>query len=282
MSSDPLVSAEWLKDHISAPDIRVIDATWVPPWSPEGGTGAGRKVYLQGHIPGAVYFDIDEIADETSPYPHMLPTSEKFSSRARKLGLGDGKTLIVYDRTGYMASARVWWMFRLMGHKDIKVLDGGWEAWLKAGGAVEDMEPIVSDRHFTVRIQNQLLKTYDQMLKSVADGNECILDARPAGRFLGKDAEPRAGLKSGAMPGANNIPSSSLISSDGTLKSAEELGAIFGSNAERADITATCGSGVTAAVIALALCRLGREDVAVYDGSWSEWASQSDAPIVTA
>ena len=154
--------------------------------------------------------------------------------------------------------------------------------WLKAGGPVEDLEPIVSDRHFTVRVQNQLIKTYDQILKSISEGNECILDARPSGRFCGKDAEPRAGLKSGAMPGARNVPSSSLIGPDGTLKTKEELSSIFGSNLERPDITATCGSGVTAAVIALALCRLGREDVAVYDGSWSEWASQADAPIVTA
>ena len=133
------ITADWLKSHIKAPDVRVVDATWVPPWSPNSGDGSARRLYLDAHIPGAVFFDIDEIADAESPYPHMMPSPEKFSSKVRKMGLGDGKTIIVYDRSDFMASARVWWMFRLMGHKDVKVLDGGWTSWLKAGGHTEQI-----------------------------------------------------------------------------------------------------------------------------------------------
>ena len=280
-SGDPFVTADWLKSHLSAPDIRVIDATWVPPWAATDATKARRKLYLDGHIPGAVFFDIDDIADTSSELPHMIPSPEKFSSRARKMGLGDGKTLIVYDRGDYVASARVWWMFRLMGHNDVKVLDGGWKAWLEADGAVEDLEPIVSERHFTVRVQNQLLKTLDQMQQMVAEGNSTILDARPAGRFTGKDKEPRAGLSSGHMPGSCSLPSGELIAKNGLFKSAEELAPILKAYEADNQITASCGSGVTAALILLAFFRIGRDDVALYDGSWTEWASQPGAPIAT-
>ncbi|MAK61901.1 MAG: 3-mercaptopyruvate sulfurtransferase [Ponticaulis sp.] len=280
-STEPLVTADWLKSHIKAPDVRVVDATWVPPWSPNSGDGSARRLYLDAHIPGAVFFDIDEIADAESPYPHMMPSPEKFSSKVRKMGLGDGKTIIVYDRSDFMASARVWWMFRLMGHKDVKVLDGGWTSWLKAGGHTEDLEPIVSERHHTVRMQSHLLKTIEQMKQGVASGDLNILDARPADRFAGAAPEPREGLSSGHMPGAFNVPAADLLTSDGTLKSAEELKHILSDHFEKPNLTASCGSGVSAAIILLALSRLGRDDVALYDGSWTEWASQPDCQIAT-
>lgn len=280
-SGDPLVSAEWLKSHLTAPDVRVIDATWVPPWSSSDARTASRKLYLEGHIPGAVYFDIDEVADESTDLPHMVPSAEKFSSRARRMGLGDGKTLVVYDRGGFVASARVWWMFRLMGHNDVKVLDGGWNAWVDAGGAVEDLEPIVSERHFTVRFQNQLIKSLEQMKQAVSEDTLTILDARPSGRFTGKDKEPRPGLSSGHMPGSFSLPSSELISKSGLMKSESELKDLLETYDGMTNVTASCGSGVTAAIIALAFSRIGQDGVAVYDGSWTEWASQTGAPIVT-
>lgn len=281
VNDDPLVTAEWLKSHLTAPDIRVIDATWVPPWSTDYSRSASKKLYQDGHIPGAVFFDIDDIADTESDLPHMVPSPEKFSSRVRKMGLGDGKTLIVYDRSDFMASARVWWMFRLMGHNDVKVLDGGWKAWHDVEGPVEDLEPVVSERHFTVRFQNQLIKSLDQVKDQVDTSTGNILDARPPGRFAGKDKEPRAGLSSGHMPGAFNVPASSLISSDGTLKSAEELKSMLNPYLSESQVTASCGSGVSAATILLALFRLGRDDIALYDGSWSEWAAQPGANIVS-
>lgn len=280
--SDPLVTAEWLSQHLSAPDVCVVDASWVPPWSPDAGSGASKKLYDAGHIPGAVFFDIDEIADTDSALPHMLPSPEKFSSRVRNMGLGDGKTIVVYDRAGFMASARVWWMFRLMGHEDVKVLDGGWTAWLEDGGSVEDLAPVTSERHHTVRMKNQLLKTADQMSAHIAKSDAIILDARPAGRFAGSEPEPRAGLKSGHMPGSVNIPATSLVDSKGRLKSADELKPVFSEMTDKSDVIATCGSGVSAAIILLALHRLGRDDVALYDGSWTEWASLEGSEIHSA
>ncbi|MAP95516.1 MAG: 3-mercaptopyruvate sulfurtransferase [Ponticaulis sp.] len=278
-TEDPLVSADWLKEHLDAPDIRVVDASWIPPWGADYGEGAAKRLYLQEHIPGAVFFDIDDIADETTDLPHMIPSAEKFSSRARKLGLGDGKTIIVYDRSSFMASARVWWMLRLFGHNDVKVLDGGLQAWHAADGPVEDLDTMVSERHFTVRFQNQLLKTQDQISQGLEDASNTLLDARPAGRFDGTEPEPRAGLSSGHIPGSVSLPATSLMNPDGTLKSNDQLAGIFGNKAEAPQITASCGSGVSAALILLALFRLGRDDIALYDGAWTEWASNSSNPI---
>lgn len=281
-STDPMVTAQWLKEHINAPDVCVVDASWVPPWMPNAGDGVSRSLYKEAHIPGAVFFDIDEIADTDSSLPHMLPSPEKFSSRVRKMGLGDGKTIVVYDRSGFMASARVWWMFRFMGHADVKVLDGGWNAWIEAGGAVEDMEPVLSERHHTVRVQNHLLKTFDQMQSAVKDDTTLILDARPPGRFVGNEPEPRPGLSSGHMPGSQSLPATSLVNSDGTLKSEAELREALAPLKANQEIVATCGSGVSAAIILLAFQRIGRNDVALYDGSWSEWAEKCPNDIATA
>ncbi|MAT34268.1 MAG: 3-mercaptopyruvate sulfurtransferase [Ponticaulis sp.] len=280
--NDPLVTAEWLKSHIDAPDIRVVDATWIPPWSPDASPSAAKRLYMDGHIPGAVFFDIDQIAETDSPYPHMMPGPEKFSSNARKLGLGDGKTIIVYDRGDFIASARVWWMIRHMGHRDVKVLDGGWSAWLRIDGKVEDLEPVVSERHHTVRVQNQLIKSYDQMLQNLETTEFKVLDARSTGRFDGTEAEPRAGLSSGHIPNSSNVPASSLVDQDGKLKSKSDLQDLLGEFTGEANLVASCGSGVSAAVILLALFRLGRDDVALYDGSWTEWASKDSSTIAKA
>lgn len=278
MTTSPLVSADWLLENIDAPDMRVIDASWFPAWTSE--SGAGKNAYAKGHIPGAVYFDIDDIADSSTDLPHMVPDSVKFSSRVRKLGVGDGNRIVVYDANDFFASARVWWMFRYMGHKDVYVLNGGLRAWQAAGGELEDLPPVVTGgRHFTPRVRSDLIKTMAQMRDQV-DAGSTVLDARPAGRFNGTEAEPRKGLKSGHIPGSVNVAASSLVGPDGKLVSGEKLEALLGPY-KHASVTTSCGSGVSAAVIALALAELGNYDVAVYDGSWTEWASDPENPVQT-
>ncbi|MEQ9449527.1 MAG: sulfurtransferase, partial [Rhodospirillaceae bacterium] len=203
----------------------------------------------------------------------------KFSSRVRKLGVGDGNRIVVYDANDFFASARVWWMFRHMGHKDVYVLNGGLRAWEAAGGELEDLPPVVTGgRHFTPRVRSDLIRTMAQVKDAVKTGAATILDARPAGRFNGTELEPREGLASGHIPGSQNVPASTLVGPDGKLASKEKLEALLGSYRNGA-VTASCGSGVSAAVIALALAELGNFDVAVYDGSWTEWASDPSNAI---
>lgn len=277
-TGDPLVSVEWLKENISAPDIRVIDATWSPPFMI--GRKTGRELYNERHIDGAVFFDIDEIADPDTDLPHMLPDAILFSSKVRKLGLGDGHRIIVYDANGVFSAARVWWMFRVMGHKDIRVLNGSLNDWIEAGGETNTLPPIIKEHHFTVRKRADLVRDKAQM-RAIADGLEAIvLDARAPGRFDGSEPEPREGLPSGHIPGSTNVPASSLMTGLGQMKSAEELADIL-SDYRGQSVTTTCGSGVSAALIALALARIGNWDAAVYDGSWTEWALDPDSPIAT-
>lgn len=276
---DPLISAAWLHAHFDAPDIRVVDATWIPPFLV--GQKTGRERYNEAHIPGAVFLDIDVVSDPDSDLPHMLPSPVLFSSRMRKLGLGDGNRIVVYDQNNFFAAARVWWMLRVMGHKDVVVLDGGLSAWQAMGGAIEDLPPIAVDRHFTPRVRADLVRDMSRMQAAISDASVQILDARPEGRFDGSAPEPRADLASGHMPGAANIPASSLLTDAGTLKPAEDLAPRLADYLGKPVIT-TCGSGVSAAIINLALARLGHWDAALYDGSWTEWASHPDNPIETA
>ncbi|MEL7128511.1 MAG: sulfurtransferase [Pseudomonadota bacterium] len=277
----PLVSADWLKENLDAPDLRVVEATWYPPFVHHFQTGL--EAYTSGHIPGSVFFDIDHVCDPDSPFPHTLPPAHVFSARVRKLGLGDGNRLIVYDRNRFFASARVWWMFRLMGLSDVFVLDGGLGAWTDAGGELEDMAPVAVERHFTPRVRADLMKSTEQVEAIAKDKSIPIIDGRPHARFIGEAKEPRADLESGHIPGSVSLPGDELIDPAGLLKSEAELHALF---AERgidpiAQMVATCGSGVTAAILALAAATLGNGLVAVYDGSWTEWASDSKRPIET-
>lgn len=275
---DPMVTCAWLAERLDAPDIRVVDATWFMPSDPR----SAHALYDERRIPGAVFFDIDEIADTSTSLPHMLPSAEKFASRMRKLGIGDGSRIVVYDNHGLLSAARVWWTFRAMGHEDVVVLDGGFPAWEAGGHAVETGPPSPrGERHFTVQRRADLVRDIADMKRAIGSGAN-ILDARPGPRFTGEAPEPRPGLKGGHMPGARNVPSGTLTV-DGKLKSAEDLAKVFaGANVDTAQpAVCTCGSGVTAALIALALARLGRWDAAVYDGSWSEWGAQDDVPIVT-
>ncbi|NWG54583.1 MAG: 3-mercaptopyruvate sulfurtransferase [Hydrogenophilaceae bacterium] len=278
-TADPLVTPAWLAERLGAPDIRIVDATWFLP----GDGRDPRAEHAEKRIPGAVFFDIDEIADTASPLPHMLPAPEKFASRVRKLGIGDGARVVVYDAHGLFSAARVWWTFRVMGHADVVVLDGGLPAWEAAGLPLEDGPPQPrAERHFTARYRADLVRDLADMRKTVETGRALVLDARPAARFAGDAPEPRPGLKSGHMPGAHNIPASALVR-DGVMKSRAELEALFADAGVTAKtrVVCTCGSGITAAVIALALARIGRWDAPVYDGSWAEWGALDDTPIVT-
>lgn len=277
-TGDPLVSAKWLLKNIEAPDVRIVDATWFAPFTNPPETG--RQAWMRGHLPKAVHFDIDEIADSATPLPHMLPDAVKFSSRVRKLGLGDGNRIVIYDQNNFFAAARTWWMFRVMGHQDVQVLDGGMNAWVAEGGALDDMPPITGERHFTARVRSDLVMDAKSLENLVGTTHTTIIDARPDGRFLGRAPEPRAGLPSGHIPGSINLPGSQLITEDGRMKPATDLKRLF--KDPFAPTVTTCGSGVTAAVTALALARLGNFDVAVYDGSWADWASDPSRPIAKA
>ncbi len=268
----PLVTAEWLVQHASAPDVRILDATWVMP----GSAQASKELYDAQHIAGAKFFDIDEIADTSSSLPHMLPSPEKFASRARRLGLGDGHRIVCYDQNGFMASARAWWMFRVMGHDDVAVLDGGLAAWKAAGGEIEDLPELSSpDRHFTVRLRSDLVRDRQRIEEIASDGSAQIVDARSPERFAGKVDEPREGLTRGRIPGSINVPYGDLIGPEGLLKTADELRQLFTTAGVSLDrpIVNTCGSGVTAAVLSLAQAVAGHDHSAVYDGSWAEWGA---------
>jgi thiosulfate/3-mercaptopyruvate sulfurtransferase len=275
----PLVSTEWLAAHLDAPDVRIIDASWYLPQAQRD----PRKEYEEGHIPGAVFFNIDEIADTDSPFPHMLPAPEKFSSRVRALGLGDGVRIVVYDGAGIFSAPRVWWMFRVMGHSDVAVLDGGMKKWKAEGRPVSDVTPRFSARHFTARRNALLLRDREAVLRNLDTCAEQVIDARSAGRFRAEEPEPRPGLAGGHIPGSLNLPAARLVNADGTLKSREELIRLFdeaGLDMSRPVIT-TCGSGVSACILALGLAVIGEEQAAVYDGSWSEWGAVKGLPVGT-
>ena len=279
MIADPLVTTAWLADNLDAPDLKVVDASWYFPQEQRD----AQAEYAAAHIPGAVFFDIDDIADDTTDLPHMLPDAVKFSARVRRLGLGDGSRIVVYDQLGLRSAARVWWTFRVMGHQDVFVLDGGLPKWIAEGRRVEDIPPPPRERHFTARFDGGLVRGVDQVRKAIETGEAQIVDARPAARFSGEAPEPRAGLRGGHIPGAFSMPSSALLAPDGTVLGKDRLEALFtsaGVDLDRPIIT-SCGSGITAAMLALALARLGRWRAPVYDGSWAEWGGRDDTPVVT-
>ena len=278
MSADPLVSADWLRGNIDAANVRVLDATWVPPFLKDRPNG--RTCFAEGHIPRAQYFDIDEIADQDTNLSHMLPTPKVFGEKVGALGIGNDTHVIVYDSNGFFASARAWWMFRAMGHDRVHVLDGGTDAWRAAGGSASTSVATYDVATYEPAFNLVLVRGQQSMRAHIDAKDVKILDARDMGRFNGTSPEPRAGLPSGHMPGSFCVPASTLITSDKRLKTAEALAPLL-QDFISSPVVTSCGSGVSAAVIALALARLGNWDAAVYDGSWSEWASQSDNPIAT-
>ena len=279
MADDPktLVSTDWLQDHLKDPDLRIFDASWYLP----GDSRDGRAEYDAAHIPGARFFDIDEISDLRSELPHTAPPPEKFISRMRAMGVGDGHQVVVYDGAGLFSAARVWWLFRLMGKTDIAVLDGGFPKWQAEGRLVEDMPPMMRDRHITVSVQNHLIKDVTQVASASKLKDYEIVDARAPARFRGEAPEPREGLRSGHIPGSKNVCFKELLNADGTMKGTEGIEAAFevaGVDLTKPVIT-TCGSGVTAAVLALGLERIGHRNHSLYDGSWAEWGMYDDLKI---
>jgi thiosulfate/3-mercaptopyruvate sulfurtransferase len=275
-----LTETDELAAELDAPDIVIIDASWHMP----GEGKDARADYLAEHIPGAIFFDIDEIADTKNALPHMLPPPEKFSSRMRSMGIGDGSRIVVYDQQGIYSAARVWWTFRVMGVEDVTVLNGGLPKWKREGLPLESGEArLRSTRHFTSRRNADLVRDVSDMKWILKDHSAEIVDARSADRFAGRVPEPRAGLRSGHIPGAHNLPYGRLLKEDGTLKSPAELEALFheaGVDLSKPVVT-SCGSGITASVLALALAVIGHRRTAVYDGSWSEWGADQRLPIET-
>ena len=276
---EAIVTTEWLAKHLSDPDLRVVDGTWHMPHLKR----EPRAEFEAAHVPGAVFFDIDATADRTTTLPHMLPTAEQFGAAVGALGIGNGDRVVVYDVRGVVSAARVWWTFRAFGHDAIAVLDGGLRAWRAEGRPVESGPGRPTPRPFTARRRPELVRDVEAMRANIGTRAAQVLDARSAGEAAGTEPEPRAGLRGGHIPGSLNLPYETLYRPDGTLKPPDELRGIVtaaGIDLGRPVVT-TCGSGVTASVLALALYLIGRHDVAVYDGSWSEWGSRSDTPVET-
>lgn len=268
-----LVTTDWLAAHLGT--VRVVDASW---YMPEDRRDPVAE-FAAAHIPGAVHFDIDAIADHATVLPHMMPAPAAFSAAAGKLGIGDGDMIVVYDGAGLFSAPRVWWMFRAMGHDRIAVLDGGLPKWRREGRPVESGGADPTPRSFTARPDPAIARDFDAVMDIVRSKSAQLVDARSASRFTGAEAEPRAGLRSGHMPGAVNVPWRSILAADGTLKAEAELHAAFAGLDPDRPIVTTCGSGVSAAILMLGLDRIGRRDVALYDGSWSEWGGRPDAPV---
>ena len=278
MSTLPtVVSTEWLAKRLGEPDLRVVDGTW----HMRELRRDARAEFVAAHIPGAVFFDIDGIADHTTALPHMLPTAAAFAEAVGALGIGSDDRVVVYDVRGVVSAARVWWTFRAFGHDRVAVLDGGLRAWTAEGRATEAGAPVPAPRRFRAALRPELVRDLDAMRGNLAARREQVVDARSRGRFEGTEPEPRAGLRGGHIPGSLSLPYETLYRPDGTLLPPDALRAAF----ETAGVdlgkpvTTTCGSGITASVLALALHVAGRPDAAVYDGSWTEWGGRNDTPV---
>jgi thiosulfate/3-mercaptopyruvate sulfurtransferase len=277
MSRPNFVSTEWLFTHLGEPGLAVIDGSWYLPAMARD----AMAEYRLGHIPGAVFFDIDEIADKTTALPHMLPGPVAFASAMRKLGLGDGIRMIVYDGEGLFSAPRVWWTLRTFGAKDVQILEGGLPRWKAEGRPLEEGEVQRQPRHFTARLDHTAVADVDQVRRALDHGGQ-VVDTRSAPRFAGQAPEPRPGIRAGHMPGSVNLPYQRLLD-NGTLRSPAELQQAFreaGLDVKKPVIT-SCGSGISAAILSLAIATIGGAPSSLYDGSWTEWGSRQDLPVAT-
>jgi thiosulfate/3-mercaptopyruvate sulfurtransferase len=273
-----VVSSEWLHNELGSPDLKILDASF---YLPAQNRDADAE-YAAGHIPGAIRFDHDKVADHSTGLPHMVPAPDVFAETVGRMGIRENDRIVIYDGPGIFSSPRGWWLFRIMGARQVFVLDGGIDGWKAEGRPLETTVPSPEPVTFTPNFRVDKVIDFQTMLSIVSEGTRQIADARPAGRFAGTDPEPRAGMRSGHMPGALSLPSGTF-SVNGKLRSLPELqkaiedaGIDFGR-----PVVTSCGSGITAAIITLALESLGHEDNALYDGSWTEWGSRQDTPVVT-
>ena len=279
-TADPLVTTDWLAAHLNDPNIRIVDASFKMP----GVMPLPRDDYLAAHIPGAVFFDVDAVSDHKNPLPHMFPSAEQFGRDVGALGIGNGDTVVVYDAGGWVAGPRAWWMFLSYGHRETYVLDGGLKKWRAEGRAVESGAAVPRPASFKARFDARRVRTIEQMIANIKGRAEQVIDARASDRFEGRVAEPRPGLRSGHIPGSCNLPYARLFdAATGVMKPMDELRAAFSAAGVRLDapMVTSCGSGVSAAVLTLALYRLGVENPALYDGSWSEWGLSDGPPVAT-
>ncbi len=278
MGARPLVSTDWLHEHLHDADVRILDASWYLPGDPRD----PRAEYALEHIPEAGFFDIDAVADTNSNLPHMLPPPETFAAAMHALGIGNEHFVVIYDTTGIYSSPRLWWTFKTMGHENCAVLDGGLPKWKRENRPTTSHPPAPPrEAIFTPTTKSELVRCYNDLLSNLKTKNEQVVDARSPPRFAGLEREPRPSVRPGHVPASVNIHYADLVNSDGTLRSDAELKAIFEKVAiDLANpIVTTCGSGITAAIVFLAAKIVGATDVALYDGSWADWGSMVNAPI---
>ncbi len=279
-STDPLVTTDWLADHIGDPNIRIVDATFKMP----GVLPLPKDDYLAAHLPGAVFFDVDAVSDHSNPLPHMFPTAEQFGRDVGALGIGNDDTVVIYDAGGWVAGPRVWWMFLAYGHDKVRLLNGGLKKWRAEGRKVEGGDVIPKPATFKATFDAGRVRSMEQLVANLGSHAEQVIDARAADRFEGRVPEPRPGLRSGHIPGARSVPYNQLFdAATGTMKPLADLRAAFTGAGVKLDapVVTSCGSGVSAAVLTLALYRLGIGNPAIYDGSWSEWGKLDGPPVAT-
>jgi thiosulfate/3-mercaptopyruvate sulfurtransferase len=279
-TTDPLVSTDWLAAHLRDANLKVVDASFKLP----GVTPLPKEDYLEAHIPGAVFFDVDAVSDHSNPLPHMFPIAEQFGRDVGALGIGNSDMVVVYDAGGWVAGPRAWWMFLCYGHGQVRVLDGGLKKWRAEARPVESGAVTLKPAAFKAAFDAKRVRTMREMVANVASRAEQVIDARASNRFEGHVAEPRLGLRPGHIPFSRNLPYNDLFDANtGAMKPLDELRKAFagaGVDLKRPIVT-SCGSGVSAAVLTLALYRLGLENSALYDGSWSEWGQPDGPPVAT-